>query len=86
MMVRTVGTGASSGVPPGPLPLETGQGDDVGFGLEAVAETLAAEFPQERSSTVIEVVTSCVAEFPDDDPMFIEQAARARLAAGGSTT
>jgi hypothetical protein len=51
----------------------------VSFGLEAVAETLAAEFPQKPSATVIEVVTSCVAEFPDDDPMFIEQAARARL-------
>ena len=55
------------------------------FGLEAVAETLAAEFPQESSSTVIAVVSDCVAEFPDDDPMFIEQAARARLGAPGSS-
>ena len=53
------------------------------FGLEAVAETLAAEFPHEASTTVIRVVTDCVAEFPDDDPMFIEQAARARLSASG---
>jgi hypothetical protein len=68
------------------MPLETGQGDDMGFGLEAVAETLAAEFPQAPGTTVIEVVTRCVAEFPDDDPMFIEQAARARLAAGGAGT
>jgi hypothetical protein len=53
----------------------------VSFGLEAVAETLAAEFPQTPGSTVIEVVTRCVAEFPDDDPLFIEQAARAELGA-----
>jgi hypothetical protein len=53
------------------------------FEPEAVAETLAAEFPGEPGTTVIRVVTDCVAEFPDDDPMFIEQAARARLGASG---
>ena len=53
------------------------------FGLETVAETLAAEFPEEPGTTVIRVVTDCIAEFPDDDPMFIEQAARARLGASG---
>ena len=55
------------------------------FGLETVAETLAAEFPEEPGTTVIRVVTDCIAEFPDDDPMFIEQAARARLGASGSS-
>ena len=53
------------------------------FGLEAGAETLAAEFPEEPSVTVIRVVTDCVAEFPDVDPMVLEQAARARLGASG---
>ena len=57
----------------------------MGFGLEAVAETLAGEFPEAPSATVIRVVTDCVAEFPDVDPLFIEQAARARLGAAGSS-
>jgi hypothetical protein len=49
------------------------------FALEEVAEEMAAEFPSAGMSTVIRVVSDCVAQFPDDDPLFIEQAARARL-------
>jgi hypothetical protein len=49
------------------------------FALEEVAEEMAAEFPATSRSTVIRVVSDCVAQFPDDDPLFIEQAARARL-------
>ena len=49
--------------------------------MTAVAEKLAAEFPDKPSSTVIRVVTDCVEEFPDADPMFLEEASRARLAA-----
>ena len=50
--------------------------------LEAVAEQLANEFPDEPSATVIRVVTASVEEFPDGDELFIEQAARAYLSAG----
>lgn len=55
------------------------------YALEGVAEKLAFEFPQTPSSTVIRVVTDCVAEFPDDGPLFIEHAARARLDRVGAT-
>jgi hypothetical protein len=47
--------------------------------LVAVAETLAGEFDQLPSTTVVRVVTDSVAEYPDADHMFVEQAARARL-------
>ncbi|HEX6247342.1 MAG TPA: hypothetical protein VFZ64_05675 [Nocardioidaceae bacterium] len=49
------------------------------LGLAAVAESLAHEFGELRSSTVIRVVTDCVDEYPCCGPHFIEQAARARL-------
>lgn len=49
--------------------------------MMAVAEKLAAEFPDEPDSTVIRVVTDCVEEFPDADPLFLEEASRARLSA-----
>jgi hypothetical protein len=47
-----------------------------------VAEHLAEEFP-DHPTTVARVVTDCVGEYPNSDPMFLEQAARARLTAGG---
>ena len=46
-----------------------------------VAEHLAVEFPAEPETTVIGIVTECAEEHGDNDPAFIEQAARARLAA-----
>lgn len=49
--------------------------------LEKVAEELAAEFGDMLPTTVVKVVTDCVDEFPNDEAHFIEQAARARLAA-----
>jgi hypothetical protein len=49
------------------------------FAMEEVAEEMAAEFPSASRTTVIRVVSDCVAQFPDDGPLFIEQAARARL-------
>jgi len=49
------------------------------FALEEVAEEMAAEFPWASRTTVIRIVSDCIAQFPDDDPLFIEQAARARL-------
>jgi hypothetical protein len=47
--------------------------------LGAVAETLAAEFGDLRSTTVVAVLSDCVDEYPYDGSHFIEQAARARL-------
>jgi len=47
--------------------------------LAAVAETLASEFAELRSSWVVRVLTDCADEFPYDDQHFIEQAARAQL-------
>ncbi len=47
--------------------------------LAAVAETLAHEYSDIRSGTVVRVLTECVSESPHADPHFIEQAARARL-------
>jgi hypothetical protein len=47
--------------------------------LAGVAETLAGEFRQLRSSTVVAVVTECSHTLPRADPYFVEQAARARL-------
>lgn len=47
--------------------------------LAAVAETLASEFGDLQSGTVVRVLTDCVDEFPHDDQHFIEQAARAQL-------
>ena len=49
------------------------------FVLLAVAEKLTQEFPDTPNAAVVEVVTECEAANPDTDPMFIEQAARARL-------
>lgn len=48
--------------------------------MTRVAEQLVAQFPHLPATTVIRVVTDCVEQFPDSDPMFIEQAARAHLA------
>lgn len=52
------------------------------FALTAVAEKLAAEFPEQSGTTVLRVVTGCAGEFPNDDGMFVEQAARAQLSSG----
>jgi hypothetical protein len=49
--------------------------------LMAVAEELADEFDELPNRTVIRVLSDCADEFPNDDPHFIGQAARARLAA-----
>lgn len=59
-------------------------GRPVDFVLLAVAEKLAQEFPDTPSAAVVEVVTQCEATNPETDPMFIEQAARARLTQMGS--
>jgi hypothetical protein len=50
-----------------------------------VAEQMAAAFPEKSRAAVIRVVRDCVAEFPDEDGFFIEQAARAHLSAGDPT-
>jgi len=50
--------------------------------LDAVAERLAAQFPQQSSTTVLRVVSDCVEEFPDGGELFVEQAARSVLASG----
>lgn len=46
----------------------------------ALAEKLAAEFPEQPNSTVIRILTDCVEEFPRADPEFLEEASRTRLA------
>lgn len=48
--------------------------------LAAVAEQLAFDFRELQCSAVVKVLTDCADEFPNDGPLFIEQAARARLA------
>ena len=48
--------------------------------MVAVAECLACEFRGTEPTTVMQVVAECVEEFPEVDPLFIEQAARAHLA------
>jgi hypothetical protein len=48
--------------------------------MVAVAECLACEFREAEPTTVMQVVAECVEEFPEVDPLFIEQAARAHLA------
>jgi hypothetical protein len=53
----------------------------VDVAMLTVAEHLAVEFPAEPETTVIGIVTECAEEHGDSDPAFIEQAARARLAA-----
>jgi hypothetical protein len=45
-----------------------------------VVEHLAEEFSHRPSTTVFRVVTDCVDDFPNSDSLFVEQAARARLA------
>lgn len=45
----------------------------------AVAEELATKFCEMNPSTVLHVVSDCVEKFPEVDPLFIEQASRARL-------
>jgi hypothetical protein len=49
--------------------------------MMAVAERLAEEFPDRPNSSVIRVLTDCVDQHPEADAAFVEQAARARLAA-----
>lgn len=44
-----------------------------------VAEKLVRMFPTVRTATVVDVVAHCVDQFPDDDPLFIERAAKACL-------
>lgn len=48
--------------------------------MMAVAEELAGEFLGTEPSLVMHVVCECVETFPEVDPLFIEQASRARLA------
>jgi hypothetical protein len=48
--------------------------------LAAIAERLGEEFSDQPTTTVIRVFTDCVELFPNSDPMFVGQAARARLA------
>lgn len=48
--------------------------------LAAVAEQLAYDFQELHYHAVVQVLTDCVDQFPDDGVHFIEQAARARLA------
>jgi len=52
------------------------------FAMVSGASKLAAEFPDQSSTTVLRVVSGCVEEFPDDDGMFVEEAARAHLNSG----
>lgn len=47
--------------------------------LMEVAEKLAETHPELRPIAVAETVADCAAEFPDGDPLLVEQAARARL-------
>ena len=47
----------------------------------AVAEKLAAEFPNLPNETVVRVLTDCADEFPDADAKFVEDASRAQLSA-----
>ena len=48
--------------------------------LAAVAEQLTYDFQELHYHEVVQVLTDCVDQFPDDGVHFIEQAARARLA------
>lgn len=48
--------------------------------MMAVAEQLACESAGTEASVVMHTVCECVDAFPDVDPVFIEHAARARLA------
>ncbi len=50
--------------------------------MMAVAEELAGEFRGTEPSVVMHVVCACVDDFPEVDPLFIEQASRARLNQG----
>jgi hypothetical protein len=50
--------------------------------LDAVAERLAAQFPQQPGATVVRVVSDCVDEFPNGGELFVEQAAGSRLTSG----
>ena len=43
------------------------------FSLVAAAEHLAAEFADQPTTTAIRVVTDCVEELPNGDPVFVEQ-------------
>lgn len=47
--------------------------------LARVAEELATEFAELRSSTVVAVVAVCAHGMPGAEPPVVEQAARARL-------
>jgi hypothetical protein len=49
--------------------------------MAQLAEGLAKEFTQVPATTVIQVLTDCLDEFPDASGLFIEQAARSRLQA-----
>ncbi len=47
--------------------------------LAGLVETLAPEFAELRSGTVVAVATDCLHSLPRADPYFVEQASRARL-------
>ncbi len=53
--------------------------------LDAIAERLAAQFPQQPGTTVVRVVCDCVEAFPDGGELFVEQAARSLLTAEAMT-
>lgn len=48
--------------------------------VAGLAEWLAVEYPDTAPIAVGLLVAECAEEFPDDDPLFLEQACRARMA------
>ncbi len=52
--------------------------------LAALAEQLAHDFRELQCGAVVRVLTECADEFPNDGVLFIEHAARARLARLGA--
>lgn len=48
--------------------------------LAGVAERLAVEHPEAAPTDVGRLVAECAETFPQDDPLFIEQACRAHIA------
>ena len=48
--------------------------------LDGVAERLAMEHPEAAPTEVGRLVAECAEEFPEGDPLFLEQACRAHIA------
>jgi hypothetical protein len=53
--------------------------------LDAIAERLAAQFPQQPGTTVVRVVCDCIEALPDGGELIVEQAARSLLTAEAMT-